>query len=73
MLALDKKYLILEDKHIHLPPPVRTTLYDLIKAVSEETVCGEENLITAAVVGLMEHGNARFAGHYLKGCIAFSG
>jgi hypothetical protein len=41
-----------------------TTLYDLIAALNEVVEAGEETLVTAAVVHLLNSGRARFAGDH---------
>jgi hypothetical protein len=40
---------------------IHTTLYDLIAAISEEVAPGEEHLVTATVVHLMNSGQVKFA------------
>jgi hypothetical protein len=39
-------------------------LYDLIAALNEVVEAGEETLVTAAVVHLLNSGRARFAGDH---------
>jgi hypothetical protein len=43
------------------PECVETTLYDLIAALNEEVESGEEELVTAAVVHLLNSGRALFS------------
>lgn len=39
---------------------IKSTLYDLIEAISDEVEQGEENLITASVLDLIESGKIKF-------------
>jgi hypothetical protein len=41
---------------------IHTTLYDLMAALYEEAEADEEELVTAAVVHLLNSGRARFVG-----------
>jgi len=43
------------------PTTIQTTLYDLIAALDAEVEPGEEELVTAAVVHLLNSGRARIA------------
>jgi hypothetical protein len=43
------------------PATIQTTLYDLIAAIDAEVEPGEEELVTAAVIHLLNSGRARFA------------
>ena len=43
------------------PNPIHTTLYDLIAAISEEVAPGEDHLVTATVVHLINSGQVKFA------------
>jgi hypothetical protein len=40
--------------------PIQTTLYDLIEALSQEVEPGEEHLVTAALVHLINSGGVKF-------------
>ena len=40
---------------------IHTTLYDLIAAISEEVASGEDHLVTATVVHLINSGQVKFA------------
>lgn len=50
---------------------VRTTLYDMVETVSEETP-GEEKLVTEVVLRMIGDYKARFAGKYLNGTISIT-
>jgi hypothetical protein len=41
--------------------PIHTTLYDLIEALSQEVGPGEDHLVTAALVHLINSGGVKFA------------
>jgi hypothetical protein len=43
------------------PDSIHITLYDLIAAISEEVAPGEEHLVTATIVHLMNSGQVKFA------------
>jgi hypothetical protein len=40
--------------------PIHTTLYDLIEALSQEVGPGEDHLVTAALVHLINSGGVKF-------------
>ena len=44
------------------PTTIQTTLYDLLTALNAEAEPGEEELVTAAAVHLLNAGRARFVG-----------
>jgi hypothetical protein len=44
------------------PAKITTTLYDLVEALSAEVGPGEDHLVTAAVIHLINSGRARFVG-----------
>jgi hypothetical protein len=49
--------------------PIHTTLYDLIAAISEEVAPGEDHLVTATVVHLMNSGQVKFANDRREVCV----
>jgi hypothetical protein len=46
------------------PTTVKTTLYELVEAISDEVEPGEDDLIIATVVHLLNSGRVKFTGDW---------
>jgi hypothetical protein len=70
MSTLENDIFTIEDQHASLPH-IGTTLYEIVKAVSDEVLPDEDGLVTDVVMQMIDDCTGRFFGEQLNGCIKF--
>jgi hypothetical protein len=70
-LEVSTAHTTLEQPHSEVST-IHTTLYDLIEALSQEVGPGEDHLVTAALVHLINSGEVKFADDWRELRVIFS-